>query len=358
MITLLYTYKNKDLRRVKKSLDSLLNQTNKAFEIVFVDYGSDDFYKNALSELLTEYQNVKYIYSYHKDQPWSRAKALNIGIKQVDTEFVFMSDIDMIFRYDFIEKLYLLKSDKMSVCFRVGFLDEEESKQDKSFESYKIKHLSGVGAEGLSLFSTSALKKIQGFDEFFHFWGAEDEDVHNRLLNKGLQKHFYQEEVLMLHQWHVSYRRSESMKLAKELQLSNIVRINQHHLKYNKKHNVLQANCNQWGNIISELEYNELKKPLQTQRISNLKSEIDHFLFFEIDNLPSGAFRFQFLESNVASSLKYRVKKMLMKPVQGYYEMKEINDKLLLHLISFYNTNHYTYIVGDDLKSIELTIKK
>ena len=357
MITILYIYRNKDLERVKKSLDSLSNQTTKDFQIVFVDYGSDDFYKNALSELIVQYPNINYIYSYHNQQPWSRAKALNIGIKHVNTEFVFVSDIDMIFRYDFIEKLYSLKNDELSVCFSVGFLDEKESKQNKSFESYKIKKRSGIGAEGLSLFSVKALKKIGGFDEFLHFWGAEDEDIHSRLVNLGLQKQFYHQEILMLHQWHKSYRRTESKRLTNELQLSNIVRINQQHQKYNKLNRIIQINTSQWGKTISESEYKALNKPEQTRNLSNRKSEIDHFLFFEINHLPHGVFRFQILESNIPYSLKYRIKKVIGKPVQSYYSMKDINDKLLLHLISFYNTNHYTYIIGDDLEIIELTIK-
>lgn len=357
MITILYIYKNKDLQRVKKSLDSLLNQNNKAFKIVFVDYGSDDFYKNALSELLLQYSSIKYIYSYHKHQPWSRAKALNIGIQQIDTQFVFMSDIDMIFRNDFIEKLYFLKNEKKSVCFSVGFLDKEESKQMKPFESYKIKHQSGIGAEGLSLFPVKALKAIGGFDEFLHFWGAEDEDIHNRLINSGLQKQFYNQEILMLHQWHISYRRAESKRLTKDLQLSNIVRINQQHQQHNKRNCIIQTNANKWGEVISESEYKVLNKSEQIRNLSNLKSEIDHFLFFEINHLTQGVFRFRILKSKVPFSLKYRIKKVIGKSVQSYYSMKDINDKLLLHLISFYNANHYAYIISDDLESIELTIK-
>lgn len=357
MITILYIYKNKDLQRIKRSLDSLQNQTNREFEICVVDYGSDEFYKNALIKILSEYSDINHVYSYHRNQPWSRSKAINIGIRKIKTPFVFVADIDMIFRYDFISELHKLKNENTSVCFRVGFLDEKESQQNKKFEHYKIKHLSDKGAEGLSLFPVKALELVFGFDEFFHFWGAEDQDIHNRLESLGLQKIYYNKEILMLHQWHVSYRRSESEKLTYELQLSDISRLNQVHKNHNEINNISQINNSNWGTMISDKEFLELENYTVTKEISNLKCQIDHFLFCELPNLNKGIYKFRFLEDCHEKNIKYKIKKIIGKPVQKYYNMKQINDKILLHLISFFNNNHYSYQISENLKYIDLTIK-
>ena len=56
----------------------------------------------------------------------------------------------------------------------MGFLSEEERNKNKYFEDYIIKFLSSHEETSLSLLPSEKLKEIQGFDEFFHFWGAED----------------------------------------------------------------------------------------------------------------------------------------------------------------------------------------
>jgi hypothetical protein len=55
MITILFTYRDKDITRVKNSLLSLQNQSTDLFEVLFVDYGSQTNYSNSLKELLEEF---------------------------------------------------------------------------------------------------------------------------------------------------------------------------------------------------------------------------------------------------------------------------------------------------------------
>jgi hypothetical protein len=358
MITILYPYRDRELSRVKRSLDSLSNQSRQDFKVLLVDYGSEFKMAESVERLLTAYDFANYFYSYHINRPWSRAKAVNIGLRLVTTSYVFVADVDMIFRDDFVEKLYQLKNPNQSIYFKVGFLKEHESKQVKSFDEYKIAFASEAGAQGLSLFPMEALKAIKGFDEFLHFWGAEDEDVHSRLQEYGLKVHFYDSEVLLLHQWHQSYRKSEQKRLTQDLQLSNITRINMQHQLHNKKTKRIIVNQSGWGTSITKEAFDQLNKQISPKEVLNNQQEIDHFLFYELPNFTAGVLNVNFREHHFKTTMKYKIKKIMGKSVPGYYSLKEINDKLLLHLISFYSDCNYSCKISDDLKAINLKIQK
>lgn len=358
MITILYPYRDRELSRVKRSLDSLSGQSCMDFKVLFVDYGSEFKMAKSVEELLTKYHFAEYFYSYHINRPWSRAKAVNIGLQMITTTYVFVADVDIIFRHDFVEKLYQLKNPKQAVYFKVGFLEENESKELKSFSDYKIAFTSGQGAQGLSLFSLKELKAIHGFDEFLHFWGAEDEDVHIRLQLNGIEVFFYDSDVMLLHQWHQSYRKLDQKKITQNLQLSNITGINAQHLLYNKSNKRIIVNQKDWGCSFSKIEFDQLEKQKKSIEVLNNKVAIDHFLFFELPNFSASILNVNFLEDKFQTTIKYKVKKIIGKTVPEYYSLKEINDKLLLHLISFYNGCNYSYRISDDLKTINLKIQK
>jgi glycosyltransferase involved in cell wall biosynthesis len=46
MVTIVYAFRNRDVLRVKASLDSLQQQTHSDFKVVFVDYGSETIFSN------------------------------------------------------------------------------------------------------------------------------------------------------------------------------------------------------------------------------------------------------------------------------------------------------------------------
>jgi len=358
MITIIYPYRNRESERVKRSLDSLKEQTNSKFEVLLVDYGSDSVSASIIKELVSNYKFAKYIYNYSEFQPWSRAKAINIGLKNVTTEYIFTADVDMIFSSNFIYKLYELKNPIKGYYFKVGFLNEKESKSDKKFEDFEIDFSSEVGAQGLSLFHLKSLKEITGYDEFLHFWGAEDIDVHNRLEKNGTESIFYSEEILMLHQWHTSYRKAEKKVLTQDLQLTDIVRINHQKLIRNAQSRKTEVNNVSWGVGISKNDFEALKKDNKEKLMLNKKEVITHFLFCELPNFKDGILNIHFVKDPFQNSLKYKLKKLLGKKVPKYYSLREINDLLLLHIISFYHTLPYFYEVSNDLNSITFKIKK
>ncbi|MEN2400349.1 galactosyltransferase-related protein [Flavobacterium sp. MC2016-06] len=354
MITILFTYRNKDLIRVKNCLLSLQNQTVKNFEILFIDYGSQSVYSLALKELLEQFPDIHYHYTNVENQPWSRSKAINVGLKLLTTPYVFVADIDMFFREDFVEKLLDLASPNRSIYFKVGFLSKETTDFSKNFQAIPIAFSSEAGAQGLSLFSTDKLHEINGFDEFYHFWGSEDEDVHIRLQNAGFEVSFYDSEILMLHQWHPNYRSLERKVLTTDLQLLGVVQLNHQHLKNAITQKSSKANGEYWGISISQQEYQLLQAPDRQIFISNKKAEIDHFFYFTFQQKRNIVTEYRFHLDPDYRSLKQNLKKILRKKVPHYYTLKEINDFALLHLVSSLEIKNYRCLVAPDLKSISL----
>ncbi|PBI89463.1 putative glycosyl transferase [Flavobacterium sp. ACN2] len=358
MITIIYPYRDRESERVKRSLDSLKEQTNSDFEVLLVDYGSNLSCASIIKDLISNYKFAKYLYNYSGFQPWSRAKAINIGLKKTTTEYIFTADVDMIFSPNFVSRLHELKNPFKAYYFKVGFLNEKESKANKKFENYLIDFSTEIGAQGLSLFYLNSLKEITGYDEFLHFWGAEDIDVHNRLEKNQTESIFYSEEILMLHQWHASYRKSEKKVLTTDLQLTDVVKMNQQKLLANTRSKEIKINNLNWGAGFLENDFENLKNYGQEKLMFNKKEVVTHFLFCELPNFKNGILNIHFVKDPFQTSLKYRLKKFLGKNVPKYYSLKEINDLLLLHIISFYHTHPYFYEVSNDLNSITFKIKK
>ena len=69
MITILYPYRGRELSRIKRSLDSLSNQSRQDFKVLLVDYGSEIATADEVKELLSKYDFADYLYSYHINRP-------------------------------------------------------------------------------------------------------------------------------------------------------------------------------------------------------------------------------------------------------------------------------------------------
>ena len=83
MITIIYPYRNREAERVKRSLNSLAQQINKEFKVVFVDYGSKKDIAVKIKDLVEKYAFCSYYYLHTELQPWNKSKALNYGISMV-----------------------------------------------------------------------------------------------------------------------------------------------------------------------------------------------------------------------------------------------------------------------------------
>ena len=359
MLSIIYSHRNRDLMRIERSLRSLHEQSVKDFEVYFVDYGSEKELADEISLLLTKFNFVKYRHypTYH--QPWNKSRALNSVIKHLETDFCFIADIDMIFHYDFVKTTLSLKEKKTAIYFQVGFLSASETKQDKLFQECEIDFESTNEATGLTMFPVKALKSINGFDEFYHFWGAEDTDVHVRLKNAGYEVHFFDQEILMLHQWHPSYRSKESKKLTKELRLTNAVKLNHQHLKYAVLSKTTVVNETGWGNPMKKNAYDNLSNTIEEPKVlSTQKEVIDHFLFHELPKAGYNIVSIVFKESVERTTFKYYLKKILGQSVPKFYTLKEVNDMLLTHIVSLYRDSEYFMKINVELNNIHFKIRK
>ena len=81
-------FKNRDISRAKKSLDSFSSQSFTDFELIFIDYGSDELVSKEVQLLVQHYKFIKYYYSDTKGWFWNRAHAMNIGIKKAIGEII------------------------------------------------------------------------------------------------------------------------------------------------------------------------------------------------------------------------------------------------------------------------------
>mgnify|MGYP003114338527 CR=1 FL=1 len=357
MLSIIYAYRNRDICRVKKSLDSLAQQSTKAIEVFLVDYGSSVTFSSEIKEVCKSYDFVNYNYCPTQHQPWNKSRALNSVIKNLASDFCFVADVDMIFHPDFVKKALQLQRTETTVYFQVGFLSMKEEVEGKKYKEFSNYRKSTSEATGLSMFPVKVLKKLRGFDEFYHFWGAEDTDMHVRIRNACYPIKFYDKDVLMLHQWHPSYRSKEAKKLTKEVQISGIVQLNHEHFNFAKKHNIAQVNPEAWGEVPSEEEIQQLKDVPVNIKLLNEKRQVDDFLYGQLPNFRNRIIKVSIKQDQFQKSLKYTLKKIAKKKVPHYYTLKQVNDKVLLHLISFYRDQPYIYKVKTKPLRIEFSIK-
>ncbi|SNR36556.1 galactosyltransferase-related protein [Lutibacter flavus] len=352
MITLVFTYKNRSIQIVEKCLNSLQYQSNINFQVILVNYGSEQLITKDLEFLIKSYSFINYFSCPASKQLWNKSKAINIALKNCNTPYFFVGDIDMIFKEDFIEYLNFFKNENGAIYFQVGFLNKEESKLDKPFEKYSIKHLSNREATGMTLYPTKLLKFLNGYDEFYHGWGAEDTDVHCRLLNANFDLKFYNEKVLILHQWHSRIYRFAT---SKEPFHSSLEKINNQYLKNVIQKKSIKANTNfEWGKIPKAQIFSKLNS--KEVILTNQKSEIDALLYGIFDNYKGLNLILIIGIHPKYKSIKNKVKKILGMNFHTFYELQTINNFILGTIIAHYRNSYYEYEWDKEGNAIKLSI--
>ena len=342
MITLVLTNRNRDLLIIRNCLDSLQNQSNQDFKCFLVDYGSDENYCKGLQKLVDGYKSIRFEFYPVSGQLWNKSRAINTILKSCNTPFFFVADIDMIFSNDFISTLYELQSSSMTTYFQVGFMSQQESQTIKKFEDYKTSFLSNKEATGMTLYPTQLLKSINGYDEFYHGWGAEDTDVHIRLINSGNQVVFYDKKIVMKHQWHPKkYRTSQST----EPYHSTLERVNHSYIKFVKEKGIKQVNDDfDYGIMPVQEEYERLNNVEETICITNEKNDLVAFLEGNVFNLEKNkTYKVIFLQHSLYRSFKNNIKKIVGKNPLCFYDLDEVNNMVLMTIIKSFRNNPYHF---------------
>lgn len=200
-ITIIIPYRNRDIVRVVRSMDSLKAQTNNNFKVIFEDYGSSSEYSKEVKNVLENYEFVSYYYHQTSMLPWNRAHALNIGVKNCTTSYFLPADVDLIFDKSFIEILYHNAAKNKITTFKVAFLKRNNKEWDNT-KKMKAEGISPITALGMTLFKKEAFKAVGGYDEKFIYWGWEDNDLVERCIAKGLKHSFFPGKTILFHQWH------------------------------------------------------------------------------------------------------------------------------------------------------------
>lgn len=353
MLTIVLTYRNRPVTIVKRCLETLADQSDVDFKLFLVDYGSDETFARNIQDLVIKFSFVKYIYVKSNGQQWNKSRAINIALKKCVTEYFLMGDIDLLYHPNMVSQCKNLIKTHDSVYFRYGFLSEDETKQEKSFFEYEPEFLGNEEVTGTTLYKTSILKAINGYDEFYHGWGAEDTDVHLRLKNAGYNTYFYKDEILIKHQWHPKTYRSKKSSAPFH---SRLEQVNHDYMQFNYDAGISVANTiYDWGIIPSEDQVERLQFPETNVEITLEKRKFEAFVFGAFPQLKTSISLTVCTEPK-ALSLKNTVKKFLKKKHFEAYTLEEANNLLLSVIITNHRLASYTYKIDWNKNKIYLNL--
>lgn len=358
MISIIYAYRNRELARVKASLESLALQTNTDFEVCLVDYGSDHVLASQLKELVLNYPFAQYFYISTSNMLWNKSKALNYGIKKVKSNYIFIADIDIIFSQVAVD--FLIKNAQPHIVnlFTLNYLSKKESRKlyhRNSINELKVKHSGTVN--GLVLASKMAFYKVHGFDEFFHFYGSEDVDLYERFKNAGFEITQHNES-LFFHNWHPIYNSYDDSKLSLTPRIFNIKRINQQqYFLHQKNKSIIPDKQDRWGEAFDENVLRELDKPELVFNLYNLHADVIHFFEIILDTYKSNVVKIEITEVSLLFLWKNKLKKWLGKTYIPTLSMKVCNDIILSKIVFQYRNHLYSYVLDPTFKKLTLIIK-
>lgn len=337
MITLVYPFRDRDLTRVRFSLNSLKEQSNKEFKVLFMDYGSQEKLSIDLKELVTSYSFAAYYYIHARKTLWNKSRVLNIALKKITTAYLFVADVDAIFSPEFVQVLTDNAAEDRVSYFQVGYLSKEESAIEKAFYEYTIKRYSTIEATGLSLFPVAALHKINGFDEFYHLWGSEDTDVQIRASHLGLNISYVDSKIHILHQWHEVYLNVQDTFITDKITVKDIPRINMNYLNNLKKSNRIKANTAfKWGEEWSDHSIAKIAAVDSYQKVSlkMVSSNKDLKNLFENNEIVS-----------FTSKMYPSIFSFIYRLIRGISIEKLISDQILQYYINNYRDLPYQYTI-------------
>ena len=111
--------------RLRKCLDSILNQTLKNFEVIIINDGSNDDSEEIIKEYL--YKNKELI-KYISKKNEGVSKARNLGIKMANTDYLLFVDSDDYIDSKLLEILMPYINEKIDVIkFKLQEVDEENN---------------------------------------------------------------------------------------------------------------------------------------------------------------------------------------------------------------------------------------
>jgi hypothetical protein len=193
-VTVVYPFRDRNVERLSLSIRSLVNSSTAPFKVTVVDYGSTEKFKKELETFCVE-NGVHLIRTETEGLPWSRAQALNIGMKAADTPYVATTDIDMVFDSDIISASIENYTDGIKIHCKPLWIGEDGLRSNAWLgDHYQL--------GGYMFASKSTFEKFGYFNNDIFYWGIEDIELNQRLNNKGIETTWIEEKAKMYHIWH------------------------------------------------------------------------------------------------------------------------------------------------------------
>ena len=196
---------------------SLEQQTCKDFEVVIADGGSINLaeLKKWIETLNKGHISVR-IVRHDIGDVFLRSLLNNVAVRRSEGEYILATDVDMIFRDDFVKtilkkanKEILLESKTFHLRDGMTKLIHNEKVDPKTqFEYIKSKRGYGRATSspgGCQCMHRDNWNAIRGYDETFYGWGSEDRDLVKRIKMYGLKEIWTGQDlqsVMILHQNH------------------------------------------------------------------------------------------------------------------------------------------------------------
>jgi glycosyltransferase involved in cell wall biosynthesis len=225
LLSAIIPIRNRSGTRLLNCLHSLRWQTDidpQNVEILIVDYGSDIQHEMAIKQAAKIVQaRVKRV---GIDGLWNRSRALNYGLRAAQGQYLFCTDVDMIFSPNFLSAMMNVHAQATSLKKSIDntsssipsdsivFSRCHDLPESLPLQSYQVVDYSNLLAQSTQRATqgTGACQsahrtfffEARGYDEAFQHWGAEDDDMRSRAIRYGLSPHWISPQASMLHQWH------------------------------------------------------------------------------------------------------------------------------------------------------------
>ena len=192
-ITVVIVIKNRDYIRSKRCINSLLEQIYPC-NIIIIDYGSED--KSWYPEVFGNNEKITLIEVTNNTKIFNKSRALNIGFKQANTKYILSTDIDCIFAPNFIEEVMKVFTSKEKVIVLSRKIDLDKNGQEIE------KHEPSASGSCIGI-NKKWIEKVHGYDEFYTYWGREDNDLVDRAVIDGYEIVWITDKTKIYHQWHL-----------------------------------------------------------------------------------------------------------------------------------------------------------
>ncbi len=354
MLHIIIPHRNRPISYLKKALDTIVPQLNNLAIVTVVDYGSNHQLQQEIAALLQPLSRVDFISCPTQYQLWNKSRCINMILKKTTASFLMVADVDMLWHPDFIKVEQEKWLPHLVNYYLVGIMTRQESERIKDFSDADIKFITDREATGISVFPVKLLKDINGFDEFYHGWGSEDTDAHERCKNAGYEVRFRESEVFFKHQWHEKSYRNTSSKLPFHPFLE---RINAQYLNQVITNKVVRANDNtSWGKPCEPDDYKALNSPDHYIKINATYEEVKALLA-SLKNQQGLVFQIEIHRHPDAHTLKTMVKKRLKKKTPLFISLDLVNQMFLEEIVLNYRNCPYTYLYDMKDHIITCTLK-